>query len=165
MAVKHVNHRASRTLRLHLYCPHRFLFPSHRSSLSCSASVLAAEDTPTVDPSLIDATNMRRHESTSCTTCTAPRRSSPSSGPYLLDMHVPVYELVSPHFVGSFCPRPPALYASFPSFTLAFCDRMSLHPFRRCARRLTVGYKFADLRMIRAMIRPTNVAVAVRVCH
>ena len=83
MTVKRVNFYP-RTLCLHLYCPHRFLFPSHPSSPSLCASVLAAKDTRTVDPSLTDVTNMRRHESTSCTTSTAPRRSSLSSGPYFV---------------------------------------------------------------------------------
>jgi len=63
----------------------RSLFPSHPRSPSHRASTLAAEDTRVALPSLADVTSTRRLESchsTSYTTCTAPRKSSPRSGPY-----------------------------------------------------------------------------------
>ena len=39
-----------------------------------------------------------------------------------------------------FFPGLPALYATFPSFTLVFCHRTSLHPLRPCTRYLAFGY-------------------------
>ena len=138
MAVKRVNLHP-RTLRFHLYCPHRFLSPSHSSSPSRCVSVLAAEDTRTVSPSPNDVTNMRHHESTSCMPCTAPCGSGPSSIIYCwirLLLYMSSFRPLS----CSFCPRPLTLYASFPSFTLAFCDLTSPHLLWPCARHLTFGY-------------------------
>ena len=141
---------------LRLYCPHRFLFPSHPSSPSHPASVLAArrymDHTSFADP---------RHKH-------APPRI------YVMDnLHGP--SQVESWFGILFCwicillymgsfhplscvfrPRPPALYACFTSFTLVFCRRTPPHPLRPCARCLA-----SDLLTIRALICTTNVAAKV----
>ena len=43
-------------------------------------------------------------------------------------------------------PRLPSLYASFPTSTLAFCRRTSLHPHRPCTRRLALGCNSLSIR-------------------
>ena len=138
MTVKRVTFNP-RTLHIRLYFSHQFLFPSHPSFPSRRASVLTAKVARTDRPSLTDIANMRRHESTSYM---ASRRSNPSSRRCFAGY---ASYCTWPHFIPfrAFLlsyDTSRALYASFPSFTLAFYHRTSPHPLQHCAHRLAFGY-------------------------
>ena len=80
--------------------------------------------------------------STSHTTCMAPRKPGPYSGPHSLDTHLTIYRPILPSFVrplSSFRPRPHPVPAH-PYFALAFFHRVTPQSFRLCAHRLALGY-------------------------
>lgn len=75
-----------------------------------------------------------------------PRKSRRCSGSYFSGCaSYCIYARLTPFSyvpLSSFRPRPPAPYASFPSFHLAFGHQTLLHALRPCTRRLALGYSF-----------------------
>jgi len=131
--------------------PHDRRLSQYSQAPPCRTPIFPTEDTWNAQAPSADPTSARRLERPDVHV-THDMHGPSQVETIFLEMHLTVYigsfNTLSCVPLSSFRPRLPTLYASFPSFTLAFCHRTSPHPHRPCTHRLALGYNSLSIRTL-----------------